>query len=687
MPSESIKVAMMIDVMSHPYRDPEGPLASAAASQAATSAVLHIERDEEPQEFEFLDPPQQPDEFGRLGNYRVLRPLGSGAMGTVFDAEDLALLRPVALKVMNTRLATDSESRQRFLREAQAMAALEHDHIVHVYEVGQHHGLPFLAMQRLRGETLAARLSRPPRLPLPEVLRIGREIATGLQTAHERGLVHRDIKPSNLWLEAGHGRVKILDFGLARNAADDAGLTQSGVVVGTPVFMSPEQAQGRAIDARSDLFSLGSVFYQMSTGELPFQRADTVATLVALSTQQPERPERYNPELPPALCELIMALLSKDVDRRPASARDVAQRLQQLEWEQAARSPLVVRANAPEESADKSHWAWKASGAAFATLVAPILVAIGVKYTDVMLPPIAPDAASSGSTPPLAASAATSLPQQKPENHAPANHASENHPLSLVASPSEVRLFNGRDLTGFSKYLGPAAAEQPPLGKGHDPQHVFSVRQGLLHVSGETMGALLSNHDYQNYHLTIEYKWGERTWFPRLNRARMSGVLLHAGKADGVVRDAWPSAIKCQIGEGCTGDLVILAPEAGHRLQLTLPCEMRTLDGDAKSGRVFHYYQPDAPLTTFSTGVVRASTTDLDWQNEKGYRGKSAPPEPKDGWNTLECICQADRLTILLNGRTINEAAHVQPQRGRVGIVSQGAEISFRRIDLQPLVP
>ncbi len=167
----------------------------------------------------------------------------------------------------------------------------------------------------------------------------------------------------------------------------------------------------------------------------------------------------------------------------------------------------------------------------------------------------------------------------------------------------------------------------------------------------------------------------------------MSGVLLHAGKADGVVRDAWPSAIKCQVAEGCTGDLVIFAPEGTHRVHLVIPCEMRTLGDEAKSGRVFHYYQPDAPLTNFSTGAVRASTTDLDWHDEKGTRSKLSPEDSHDSWNTLECVCQADRMTILLNGRTINEAAHVQPQRGRVGIVSQGAEIFFRKIDLQPLAP
>ena len=436
--------------------------------------------------------------------------------------------------------------------------------------------------------------------------------------------------------------------------------------------MSPEQRA--RIDARSDLFSLGSVLYQMGTGELPFQRADTVATLVALSTQQPERPERYNPELPPAFCELIMALLAKDANRRPATARDVAQRLQQLEWEQAARSPLVVCANASEESDAKNHWAWKASGAAFATLVAPMLVAIGVKYTDVMLPTATTASPSQAAAPPTANQAAPVT--------AVTIRPAEHHPTSVVASPPEVRLFNGRDLTGFSKYLGPAAAGQKPLGKNHD-RNTSSAFARAVARSGETIGAV-SNRDHQNYHLIAEYKWGERTWHARVNRA-MGGILLHAGKVDGVVREAWPSAFKCQISEGGTGDLVILAPEGNHRMQLVFPGEMRTLGNNVNTGRVFYYYRPDAPLTTFSSGVVRALTTDLDWHDEKGYRSKSAVGEPKDGWNTLECICQADRITILLNGRTINEAVHVQPQRGRVGIVSQGAEIFFRKIDLQPL--
>ena len=167
--------------------------------------------------YDFLAPAEGSDELGRLGPYRVLKVLGAGGMGIVFHAEDPQLQRPVALKVMKPALARDERHRERFLREARAAAALEHDHIVTIHQVGEDHGVPFLAMQLLRGETLEDRLQRAedasPPMPVPEVLRIGREIAEGLAVAHEQGLIHRDIKPANIWLENGAGRVKILDFG------------------------------------------------------------------------------------------------------------------------------------------------------------------------------------------------------------------------------------------------------------------------------------------------------------------------------------------------------------------------------------------------------------------------------------------------------------------------------------------
>ncbi|OYW13248.1 MAG: hypothetical protein B7Z55_17155, partial [Planctomycetales bacterium 12-60-4] len=193
-----------------------------------------------------LAPAESAEELGRLGDYRVFRILGRGGMGVVFDAEDVRLHRRVALKVVSTSIAQNPNAKARFFREARAAAAVEHDNVIVIYQVGEDRGLPFLAMPLLQGETLADRLQRERRLPAAEVIRIGREIAAGLAAAHERGLIHRDIKPANLWLDWRSGRVKILDFGLARDlvALDEPSLTQSGAIVGTPHFMAPEQAEG-----------------------------------------------------------------------------------------------------------------------------------------------------------------------------------------------------------------------------------------------------------------------------------------------------------------------------------------------------------------------------------------------------------------------------------------------------------
>ena len=167
--------------------------------------------------YDFLAPPREPGELGRLGPYQVRKVLGAGGMGVVFLGHDPLLERPVALKAMLPMLAVSPSAKQRFLREARAAAAIKHDHIVTIYQVGEDRGVPFLAMEFLEGESLDDRLKRESRLPVKELLRIGREAAEGLSAAHERGLIHRDIKPGNIWLEGERGRVKILDFGLARD--------------------------------------------------------------------------------------------------------------------------------------------------------------------------------------------------------------------------------------------------------------------------------------------------------------------------------------------------------------------------------------------------------------------------------------------------------------------------------------
>jgi WD40 repeat protein len=313
-----------------------------------------------PETWDFLAPPLRPDELGRLGPYRVLRVLGAGGMGVVFLAEDPQLERPVALKAMRPALAASASARQRFLREARAVAAIEHDHIVSVYQVGEDRGVPFLAMQLLRGETLDDRLRREKILPMAQVLRIGREVATGLAAAHRRGLVHRDVKPANVWLEAETGRVKIVDFGLARAAGEDSQLTQEGSVVGTPSYMAPEQGAGKPVGPASDLFSLGVLLYRLCTGELPFQGANALATLMAVAIERQRPAREINPEVSAALSELVERLLAKEPDERPASAQAAAEALRAIEYDQTAELPR------PQAAAPRRRRAWLAAGVACA---------------------------------------------------------------------------------------------------------------------------------------------------------------------------------------------------------------------------------------------------------------------------------------------------------------------------------
>jgi tetratricopeptide (TPR) repeat protein len=283
-------------------------------------------------------PPQGADEIGRVGIYRVLHLLGTGGMGAVFAAEDTNLRRKVALKVMKLDLVDDEQARKRFLREARAMAAVQHDRIIAVYGVGMVNGLPYLAMPLLTGESLEARLTAKRRLPLAEAIRIARETAEGLAAAHKSGLVHRDVKPANLWLEGDARRVKILDFGLARRV-EGSRVTHSGAVLGTPAFMSPEQARGEPVDHRSDLFSLGSVLYRLATGQLPFGGATAYEMMAAVTDDEPLPPRQVNRQVPVALERLILKLLDKDPAKRPASAAETARELEALEQHRAPGSP------------------------------------------------------------------------------------------------------------------------------------------------------------------------------------------------------------------------------------------------------------------------------------------------------------------------------------------------------------
>jgi serine/threonine protein kinase/WD40 repeat protein len=289
------------------------------------------EGDPKAQPHNFLTAPINQDEIGRLAGYRVLKVLGEGGMGIVFEGEDIHLRRKVALKAIKPGLASESVKR-RFLHEARALASLKHDNIITIYQVAETGGVPYIAMELLRGESLQSRLKRERKLPLADVLHIGREIAEGLAAAHAAGLVHRDIKPANIWMEERRGstpgyRIKILDFGLARAAGDNTHLTQPGAVVGTPAYMAPEQARAENVGPYSDLFSLGCVLYRMMTGLSPFKGTDTMSILMSLANDAPVPPDEVARDIPPILSALVMNLLIKDPTQRPSSAQAVADAL------------------------------------------------------------------------------------------------------------------------------------------------------------------------------------------------------------------------------------------------------------------------------------------------------------------------------------------------------------------------
>jgi len=288
----------------------------------------------------------------RIGEYHILTRLGRGGMGTVYWAEDDRLKRPTAVKVMKQDLANRPGARERFLREARAAAAVEHEALVPIWHAGEDNGQLYLAMPLLRGESLADRLTRAGRLLPAEVARIARDVAEGLQAIHAAGMVHRDIKPANIWLSAkdekkpksdAFARARILDFGLARiDSNEDPQLTGTGDVIGTPAYMAPEQARGRPVDGRADLFSLGCVLYHAATGKPPFQAATVMATLAAVAEHVPPDPRSVSKTLPEHLVAIIHDLMAKRPAERPASAAEVVKRLQAKEdpkREQSRRFP------------------------------------------------------------------------------------------------------------------------------------------------------------------------------------------------------------------------------------------------------------------------------------------------------------------------------------------------------------
>jgi len=309
---------------------------------------LSDDEDESSPDLSFLTPSTQPGSIGKLGHYEVRSVLGQGGFGTVFKAFDEKLHRVVAIKVMSVQLVSTSPPRKRFLREARAAASIKNENIVQVYSV-EEQPLPYLVMEYINGPTLQEKLNGNGPLEVTEVLYFGQQIANGLAAAHALNLVHRDIKPGNILIEGEiEQKLKITDFGLAR-AADDASLTRSGMIAGTPMYMAPEQASGQAIDHRTDLFSLGSVLYQMASGRPPFRAQTTIAVLRRVAEDTPRSLQEIVPETPDWLVVIINKLLEKKPADRYQSAKEVAELLGRCpaEWQQSS-TVTGIEATAPK---------------------------------------------------------------------------------------------------------------------------------------------------------------------------------------------------------------------------------------------------------------------------------------------------------------------------------------------------
>jgi formylglycine-generating enzyme required for sulfatase activity/serine/threonine protein kinase/Leucine-rich repeat (LRR) protein len=451
----------------------------------------------------YLEPSTKPGSLGRLAHYEVLEVVGQGAFGTVLRAFDEKLQRVVAIKVMAPELAATSPARKRFVREAQASAQIRHEHVVSVYSV-EEKPIPYLVMEYIPGVTLQQRLDEKGPLDVPTMLRLGTQIAEGLAAAHAKDLIHRDIKPGNVLLEAGmHDRVKITDFGLAR-AADDASMTQSGTIAGTPMYMAPEQALGKKLDQRADLFSFGSVLYQMVSGRPPFRASSTLAVLKRLTEDTPRPIREIIPETPTWLCDIITKLHAKNPDERYQSAREVADVLANCESQLKEHSRLKDLSLIPRAKTKPAGW-WK--WVAAAAVVLPLL-AIGL-YTFTR-PGSEPKVAENGSVEP-------SIPDPiKPVATAKPSPAT----ISVVPVTEDwVQLFNGKDLTGWT-------ARTPRF---------WSVQGGeLIGEIGDGKFRFLESdrNDYTGFHLRAEVNIVEGVGGIRFRQTPESGYMAQLNPAD-----------------------------------------------------------------------------------------------------------------------------------------------------------
>ncbi|MFO0902233.1 MAG: serine/threonine-protein kinase [Pirellulales bacterium] len=373
-----LRLQALLDVHEREDRLLDKPVYVLVGGSASASSSEPLDADASREfKIDFLEPSRNAKSQGRLAHYEVSEVLGQGGMSVVFRAFDEKLQRAVAIKALAPQLATTDAARSRFVREARAAAAVTHENVIAIYAVEDAGPVPYLVMQYVQGRTLQQKLDAVGPLAVEEIVRIGMQIAAGLAAAHRQGLIHRDIKPANILLEDGEERVRITDFGLAR-AADDASLTRSGHIAGTPLYMSPEQAEGEAVDARSDLFSLGSVLYALATGHPPFRASTPLAVLKRVSEDAPRAIREVNPAIPAWLENIIARLHAKDPAQRFQTAAELSRRFEKcLAQMRAGQTPLETPFSNTKPQAGSWLTTSKAARAAVTLLAAIAVIGAG----------------------------------------------------------------------------------------------------------------------------------------------------------------------------------------------------------------------------------------------------------------------------------------------------------------------
>jgi serine/threonine protein kinase len=634
----------------------------------------------------FLAPSTRPGLLGRLGHYEVQEVIGKGGFGIVLKAFDERLHRVVAIKVLSPAYAANGSARKRFIREARAAAAVKNEHVVGIYDVQEDAQPPYLVMEMIDGISLQDKIDRQGTLGVKEILRIGMQIAEGLAAAHRQGLVHRDIKPANILLENGVERVKITDFGLAR-AVDDASVTQSCTVAGTPMYMSPEQADGLPIDHRSDLFSLGTVLYAMCTGHPPFRASGTHAVLKRVIDAAPRPIRESNNELPEWLCVLITKLHAKKREDRFPTAKEVAELLgQRLADVQAGRavqgepSRVSDRVKPATTSAEltaltpvkprKRLWAYACIAVA-ALLVGGLTIAELTDLTHYFHTPhywinLGVD------DPNITIRIVPAGMGDDPERTIAESH--EEEPLHMVQFKGQRRI----QLAAGNYWF---AAQRDGKTLYHQLVTVDQSRVVLIPWAAAVAKSEKQKHPSADAPAWVQLFKGKNLdgWVSHVESDQppqraweiLGDILISRGSPNGYLRTTKPYEsfileLECQASHPFSvanpvwaGDLLLQIPVPDPGLNNLSGLRLQIMPGSKKGVLV-------------SRGIAPALQVNaIDWT------------EFKADWNLLRIEFTPGMLAIVLNGKQIQVVSGYRPTRGYIGIMSVATGMRYRNIRIR----